>query len=122
MGSNKRILLVFSDDDTAHLLERNILAPEGYQVAITRTCAEAERAVANIRPDLMILGDNLTDGDHIQLAAKVLGGQPTLPIILFTKSDTDFLPREAMRLGLVDWLTPPINADDVREGLGLLLM
>ena len=44
MGNPKRVLLVFSDSDTAQLLERSILAPEGYQIVATRTCQEAEKA------------------------------------------------------------------------------
>lgn len=117
MAPQKRVLLVFSDDDTIHLLEQNILAPDGYQVAATRTCQEAEKAVRTIRPDLLVLGDNLSDGNFLELAARLRKSQPTLPILLFTQQPYESFPNEAIGLGLVDWLTPPLNADEVREAI-----
>lgn len=114
MVAFKRVLLVFSDEATATLLERTILSPDGHQVTLARTCNEAESLVTRIRPDLMLLGDNLSDGDHIALATTILNRQPTLPIILFTGDISDLTPQEVIQLGLVDWITPPINIDIVK--------
>ena len=117
MGDVKRILLVFSDQGTIHLLERNILSPEQHQVLVSRTCAEARRLAENVSPDLMILGDKLIDGDHIELANELLQRQPTLPIILMMSEQTATLSPEVIRLGLVDWLTPPIKSQEVRAAV-----
>lgn len=117
MVASKRVLLVFSDESTATLIERSILAPQGYQVTLARTCKEAESLVERLRPDLMMLGDNLSDGDHIELATTLLNRQPTLPIILFTDDVSDLTPQEVIRLGLVDWISPPINIKLVQDAV-----
>lgn len=113
----KQVLLVFSDENTRYLLEHNVLTQEDFFVTTVQTCAEARQAVQKIRPDLMVLGDDLPDGDHLALAAELLEKQPTLPIILFTQGDKKVLPRKAIQLGLVDWLSPPVGADDFRRAV-----
>ena len=117
MGESKRILLVFSDEDTALLLERIIRSLDNYQVIVVRACKEARRAMDTVHPDLMILGDKLEDGDYAELASQMVERQPTLPIILLTSNQTDPLTRETIRLGLVDWLSPPLTTDIVREAV-----
>ena len=70
MSKAKRILLVFSDEDILLLLERNILSD--HKITAVQTCAEARRTITAVRPELMILGDNLKDGNFLKLAAKYL--------------------------------------------------
>lgn len=117
MAEMSRVLLVLSDEPTLHLLERNILSPDSYQVVVARTCAEARRSVESANPHLVILGDNLEDGDHLQLAAELIERVPTLPIVLLTSEENQEFSRETTRLGLVDWLTPPLTTDTVREAV-----
>jgi two-component system phosphate regulon sensor histidine kinase PhoR len=117
MGDTKRILLVFSDVSTIHLLERNILSPDQHQVLISRSCAEARKVMETVSPDLMILGDKLHDGNYIELATELLERQPTLPIILMMSEENVGLSPDAIRLGLVDWLTPPIKSQEVRDAV-----
>ncbi|MGD8455237.1 MAG: response regulator, partial [Anaerolineales bacterium] len=117
MSEMKRILLVFSDMSTIHLLERNILSPEQHKVLVAHSCAEARKLVEAVSPDLMILGDKLSDGDYIELAITLLERQPTLPIILMMSDENAVLSPEAVRLGLVDWLTPPIKSQEMRSAV-----
>jgi two-component system NtrC family sensor kinase len=113
----KRILLALADEDTRALLERSVFASGPFQVSSARDCASARRLMRVQRPDLMILGTDLPDGDHLELAQDLLSLQPTLPILLFTGEEEKTLSREAIRLGLVDWITPPISAVDIREAV-----
>ena len=109
MAESKRILLVFSDQDILLLLERNILSD--HQITAVQTCGEARNAITTVRPELLILGDNLEDGDYLKLAEELLEAQPTLPIILITSDDNDINAQDVIHLGLVDWLVLPINAE-----------
>ncbi len=116
-SSKKRILLVLADEDTIRLVQHHILSGAAYDVSVTRRAEEAPAAVARLRPDLLILGDSLPDGDHLALAAQLLEQQPTLPIILFSSSQEGNLSRQAIRLGLVDWITPPIGVEDFKSAV-----
>ncbi|MDH5507747.1 MAG: GAF domain-containing protein, partial [Anaerolineae bacterium] len=113
METSPHILVVMSDSDTVLLIERNILSPEGYRVSTAKTCAKANKLLKANRPDLIILGDKLTDGHHIEFAERVVESFPTLPIVLFTSEASASLPLKVVRLGLVDWLTAPLHPEDV---------
>ena len=121
MPAQKQILLVVQDRQTSDLIQRNILIPEGHRVYACNTCKDAEKILKKIKPDLMVLGDDLEDIKYADLAEKLVEIQPTLPIILFTQSKNAILPRDIVRLGLVDWLTAPVNFEAftqaIRRGL-----
>ena len=121
MPAQKQILLVVQDRQTSDLIQRNILIPEGHRVYACNTCKDAEKILKKIKPDLMVLGDDLEDIKYADLAEKLVEIQPTLPIILFTQSKNAVLPRDIVRLGLVDWLTAPVNLEAftqaIRRGL-----
>jgi PAS domain S-box-containing protein len=115
MSEARRILLVFPDEDILHMLERNILSD--HKTTAAKTCAEAGQAVSTVRPELLILGDNLKDGDFLKLAEELLEKQPTLPIILVTSKDQEISTRDVMHLGLVDWLVLPINTEVIHSSV-----
>jgi two-component system NtrC family sensor kinase len=121
MASKPHIVIVLSDSGTLKMMERNILSPEGYRVTTARTCKEGERLLTSSQPDLMILGDDLNDEDHLEFAGRMITAQPTLSIILFTREAPTSLSVDVVRLGLVDWLTAPLHPDEVlhavRRGL-----
>jgi two-component system NtrC family sensor kinase len=111
MSEARRILLVFSDEATLHLLKRNILSD--HKTTTARTCEEAREVVSTVRPELMILGDNLQDGDFLKLAEELLEKQPTLPIVIVASEKQKISIHDVMHLGLVDWLVLPINKDEI---------
>lgn len=117
MESQKRILVVLHDIGTSQQIEKKILSSESYNVIVCRTCQAAEEAAHSIRLDLMILGDDLPDGDYLELACRLLQNQPTLPIILLTRSQSDKQLRKAFPLGLVDCLSLPFQAEDMRNAI-----
>ncbi len=121
MAERERLLVVIADRELVNLLERSVLAPQGYRVTTASTGAAAERQIKSRRPDLMLLGDDLPDGDYLDMAARFAALQPTLPIILFTRQASPSIPLKVLRLGVVDWLTPPLRPDQVldavRQGL-----
>ncbi len=115
--TQEHILLILSDQSTAKLMEGSILRPAGYQVTVVDSCAEAEKKASLFNPNLAIIGDNLPDGHYLDLSARLVERHPTLPLILFTSERSDSLPLKVMRLGLVDWLSPPLHPDAVLEAV-----
>ena len=119
--ANERILLVLSNSEVRQIAEEQSLSPEGYQVSVATTCEEAERMMPNIRPDIMVIGDQLEDGDHLELAAKILEIRPTMPVIVYSHLGTRTVPLEVVRLGVIDWLSPPLRPErllaSVQRGL-----
>lgn len=117
MASKTRVLIALADREAARILDRQLLTPDGYQVALSYSGADAEEAASALRPDLMFLGDDLEDSPYLDLAKKILQSQPTLPIILITHEAKDLPTRQLIQLGLVDWLQLPLQEKQVRSAL-----
>lgn len=117
MANVQRVLLMVADEMTATMIEKNILVPEGLLVFPAKNARQAEDALSKFPPDLMILADDIPDVDHIEFAKRILEIEPTLPIILFTEQNSEINPKDAIQLGLVDWLEAPVNIAEMRNAL-----
>jgi two-component system NtrC family sensor kinase len=106
-----------ADEMTATMIEKNILIPEGLLAIPAKSAKQAEEALSKFTPDLLILGDDIPDVDHVEFAKQVLEIEPTLPIILFTEQNSVINTKDAIQLGLVDWLEAPVNTTDMRRAL-----
>lgn len=62
---------------------------------------------------LVALDEDLPDAHGIDLAAEITQQRPELPIILFGAQDSPELLKRALRSGVVDFLTPPLKAEEV---------
>lgn len=114
MVSKIRVLIALADREVARVLDRQLLSPEGYQVAVSYTGADAEETASALRPDLLFLGDDLEDSPYLDLAKRLLKSQPTLPIVLITHEAKDLPTLQLIQLGLVDWLQLPLDEELVR--------
>lgn len=101
-----KILLV---DDTPELLELlcEHLRAAGYRtIAVAANCAEARKAFAAQRPELMILDINLPDGDGFALFRQ-LRAQADVPALFLSARDADADRLFGLGLGADDYLTKP---------------
>ena len=118
MSTNQKetILVVISDSQVTFLLER-VLKSTGYNVAVSLDSAAAQKELNSGSPALMILGEQLSDGDGLEFATSVLHQYPAVPIVLFVKSDQPEVLKNALRLGLSDYLCLPLKADEVLKSV-----
>ena len=118
MATNQKetILVVISDSQVTFLLER-VLISTGYNVAVCLDSAAAQKELDSGSPALMILGEQLSDADGLEFASSVLRQYPAVPIVLFVKSDQPEVLKNALRLGLSDYLCLPLKADEVLKSV-----
>jgi two-component system NtrC family sensor kinase len=116
-STDPRILLAFTDEDALKLLERHILRPGGYQVFAAGSCIDVQKMIASLAPDLLILSDQLEDCDPLDLGENLVKSHPSLPIIYYTGQAPQSVPVEILRLGFVDWLSPPLYPDTVIDAV-----
>jgi putative two-component system response regulator len=111
-----RILMV--DDERANilLLER-ILERAGYRNVRSTTDPEAVPGlVAELRPDLLLLDLKMPrlDGFEIlELLADGASSDPDLPVLVLTADATRETRRRALAAGARDFLTKPLDVDEV---------
>jgi len=77
----KKILLV-DDEDSIHLLYREELEEEGYEVHSALSGEEALDKLKIITPDLVILDINMPGINGIDTLRQIKEKNPTLPVIL----------------------------------------
>ncbi|MBN1230728.1 MAG: GAF domain-containing protein [Anaerolineales bacterium] len=110
MANKQTILLALSDNDSMDIIEKNILAPHGYQIITADNFKFALDQARTMNPGVIILGDNLPGGDYFDLAYQIAEIYPRSVFVLFTDNAEETLPKKAMGLEIIDWLHPPLLA------------
>jgi len=107
-----RILLV---DDDPMVLDSlgDLLRLEGYDVTPCQTIAQAMNHLQAGRFDLVVTDINMPTSDGLELLRHVKAYHEDVVAILITGYGTIPSAIEAIRLGAYDYLTKPINDDDV---------
>ncbi|HQV30532.1 MAG TPA: sigma-54 dependent transcriptional regulator, partial [Calditrichia bacterium] len=107
-----KILLVEDDVNTLNGLSE-ILIDEGYDIGKAKNASQAMKAIQDREYELILLDYLLPDQDGLSVSGKILADQPGLPIIMMTAFGTIKNAVEAMKLGIFDYLTKPINLDEL---------
>jgi len=106
------ILIVTSDPQVNHLLER-VLQAAGYTVAIFQEEDKVFKYLNTHSTSLVILSESFRGSNHLDFARKISREHPEVPILLLVKQDTPDLLKEAMHLGVSDYLSLPLKSEEV---------
>ena len=109
------LLLVVSDAGFGTLLEKSTLRPAGYEVTLVAERDAVETLVKANPPDILLIGEKLDDCDGLELSASLLQIRPQLPIILLATKHSEKLLAQALRVGITDYLAPPVRPNDVLQ-------
>lgn len=110
----KTILAVEDEPDFQKLI-RLILEKEGYRVLVEDGAASAWGTICEEQPDLVLLDLNLTDGNGLDLCARLRKEGPVkdLPIIMITvRGDPEDIAR-GLQVGADDYITKPFRGEDL---------
>jgi DNA-binding NtrC family response regulator len=109
----ERILVI---DDEEHMLAlfESVLGKEGYVVECAGSAEDALRLLETKEFDLIISDLLLPNMDGVALLQQVKGIRPTLPYILLTGHGTVRSAVEAMKEGATDYLTKPVDTDELK--------
>ena len=107
--SPPHVLVVDDEPDICDLM-RHQLEAEGYTVTTAVTAHDALERIVSQSYDLMLADVTMPEMDGIALCQKVAGVRPGLPIVLITgRSDIQTVTR-ALRVGVRDFLTKPLDS------------
>lgn len=84
------------------------LEKQGYEIAVARTCAEAEAAWKKEPYDLVILDVSLPDGSGFDLCEKIRGTSG-VPILFLTAADEETDMIMGLDIGGDDYMTKPFK-------------
>lgn len=104
-------VLVVDDDPATRQSLRDLLGLGGYPTTGAATSAEARRLAETEEPALAILDLVLPDGDGIRLVTDLRASWPGMPALIVTGYVETRSIVEAMRAGVYDYLTKPVDPE-----------
>jgi two-component system response regulator HydG len=113
MTMKGRILIV--DDDTAHLsMLRTVLKSLGHSINTATDGKDAISGVEKTPYDLVLMDVRMADVGGMEAMEKIRTYNPAIPIIIMTAYSSVDKAVEAMKMGAYDYLTKPLNFDDLK--------
>jgi response regulator of citrate/malate metabolism len=112
------VLIVEDDFRVAQVNQGFVESVSGFAVSgIASTVAEAERALAELRPDLIILDLYLPDGSGLDVLRRLRSGAGPADVIVVTAAKEGTTVQEALRAGAVDYILKPYRMERFAEAL-----
>lgn len=103
------IRLLFVEDDAAiRFAIRDFLEGHDFDLIEAPSCAEAETAFIEHRPDIVLSDYMLTDGTALELLPRLRAVNANVPVVVLTAHGTVELAVQAMKQGADDFLTKPV--------------
>ncbi|MBI4549163.1 MAG: sigma-54-dependent Fis family transcriptional regulator [Ignavibacteriae bacterium] len=100
---------------------REELSKDGFNILEADTIKRCYAVLREHDPDLMILDQLLPDGTGIDVLYHVQTGKNILPVIMLTAIDRSDVAVQAMKLGVFDYVTKPVNMEELRIVIGKAL-
>jgi CheY-like chemotaxis protein len=125
--SNGKRVLVVDDDAVVRLVTSNALRSKGYEVVTAADCSEAIGAVAQAKPDIVLLdlhfppdvacGAPSWDGLRLMSWLRGLQNVKGARFIVITGSDSEECQQKAVRAGVAGYLCKPLNYDRLLDAI-----
>jgi two-component system, OmpR family, response regulator len=106
-------LLVVDDEATILGLLSGSLRLAGFEVVTAASGAEAVRAAASSRPDLVLLDVMMPDGDGFEALRRMRSGGAEVPVIFLTARDQVSDRVRGFAVGGDDYVTKPFSLEEL---------
>jgi two-component system NtrC family response regulator/two-component system response regulator HydG len=114
-------VVVADDEESARISLGQILREDGYQVSLAADGIEALRLVAAEQPDVLLTDLKMPGMDGQELLSRVRQGYPEVAVVIMTAHGTIRSAVEALRQGAEDYLTKPVDVEEVEYLLDQVL-
>jgi DNA-binding NtrC family response regulator len=110
---SKAKILVVDDEPSARTALAELLRQEGYEIETAGDGFKALGRMDEFEPDLVLTDLNMPGIDGVELLRKVKAANAELPVVLMTAFGGVETAVSAMREGAQDYLTKPLNTDEL---------
>ena len=115
---SERLSIMVVDDDLAHrTMLRSLLSGWGYQVIEADDGQTAIDLVSERAFDLILMDVRMVKVSGLEALAVIKKYNPSIPIIIITAHSSVETAVEAMKKGAYDYLTKPLDFDELRLNL-----
>jgi DNA-binding NtrC family response regulator len=110
----KKRILVVDDDESLRWVTQAQLQQSGYDVAAAADSACALEQIRSFPPDLVITDLKMPGMSGLDLLKAIRTEYPEIIVIMVTAFGTVENAVEAMKAGAYDYITKPVNVDELR--------
>ena len=107
-------ILVVDDDPSIATAFQRFLSNEHHDVRVADNAQDAYRAIAERRPDLVLMDIRLPGIDGLQALNEIRGRFPDVYVVMMTGYGTSQTSIDAIRSGAFDYVTKPLEFADLR--------
>ena len=113
MTMGTRILVVDDEMQVRAFLSKALGEMGGFYVEVAATAEEALQKIENTVFDLVLVDFKLPAMDGLQLITEIVRSKPQVLTVLLTGHTSIDLAVKAMKRGASDYLTKPVNVDEI---------
>jgi len=114
MANHKAKILVVDDEPSQRKMLKANLSLDDYQVIEAEDGSEAIKRVSEEFFDLILMDNRMSHVDGIEALTEIKKISPAIPIIIITAYASVETAVEALRAGAHDYLTKPLDMDELR--------
>jgi len=106
-------ILLIEDDLSFARIIHGFLTKHGYGLDMRHNLKDGQKAQAEKKYSLVLLDYHLPDGNGLDWVTGAWGNRPTCPVIIMTSFNDVRTAVRAMREGVVDYITKPVNPEEL---------
>lgn len=115
-------ILVVDDDESVASAFRRFLEYEGYRYRIASNAGDALDMIVERTPDLVIMDIRMPGVSGLQALEEIRARFPDVYVVMMTAYGTSQTSIDAIRTGAFDYLTKPLDLDQLRHVVGKALV
>ena len=110
-------ILIVDDDEPFRLALRNAFVRRGYEVSLAGSPAEADATVRDHPPQYAVVDLRMPGGLGLDVVRALRGLAKPPQVVVLTGYGTIGTAVEAIRLGAINYLNKPADADEIEAAL-----
>ena len=114
-------ILVVDDDQSIATAFQKFLDHEGHACLLASNAEDAVRLVGERSPDLVIMDVRMPGTDGLAALQTIRQQHGSVPVVIMTAHGTSQTSIDAMRAGAFEYVTKPLDLDQLRDVIGRVL-
>jgi DNA-binding response OmpR family regulator len=115
MASTGERILIIEDDQTALGILADYLMELGYQVVTASDGLSGLEEFHRQRPSLVLLNLGLPRMNGFEVLRRIKDSGLEVPVVVMSVMSDDYIVRQAMRTGAVEFVAKPIELERLKE-------
>ena len=107
-------ILIVDDDRSVATAFQTFLNFEGHQCRLASSAADAIQLIDERKPNLVMMDVRMPGVDGLQALEQIRAGFPDVHVVIMTAYGTSQTSIDAIRIGAFDYLTKPLDLDQLR--------